>query len=1151
MQDCVAFYILRAAENPNAEGMQMTKKRIAIAALCLLLCVCTALGFGFLRRGEVQAEAVTVVPSEPAADQGHTSADHSASGWTAIADYDYLNHALRSPADVGLNPDEPLNFYLTADIISPDGLDWDALQFQVAADVDIVLCLNGYTIQSIIFSIRENTNFTLCDCSSVEHRYSPVRDAETGASYWALDEEHGSYLLKGGAIIPGTVADGFDAIELALGSAFTINGGNLVGMSGSGYSDVVNAGGTTFTMNGGAIVGNALGSALQLDNHAGGVVGVEDLAAFTMNGGLIAYNESMGRVISVRDSGSFTASGGAIEYNTTGLETIAAELGTGAEFSLLGGRVEANTVLSDMYNVAANLSRAGSLTLGGAFSLKGNSGPLLLNTSQACEINIQGEPVKGEFFLDLAFLSGEASAVGQAITSGLTLPSGTDWADFFRYWKEGYTLALTAGGELTLAAVSAGAAVVEQNGVVTPYSDFVSAWNAAKTLTSSAESPVTVRMTADAQLTGTISADNGDYIILDLNGRALVGSGRARVITVNGGANLTVVDYCTPVLSSAAVTHYFVDSDGNRAWELAASQPSGTENTDWWAVQGGVIAGGYSPNAQGNSGSTGASGGAFWVNGSLTLESGTIAGNFATGANYSNMIDGGAVGVMRGTFTMNGGQIIRNSGKTTGGIGMYYGKFIMNGGLLDSTNGSVTRQWQSTVEIHGGTIDGNKYVTSNGSGSNSWTIDGGYIGGGLPRYNRFNITGGYFDANYGSAAPGAVYVALTERDAAYDAGYRYKVVLYTAIVSMSGQETQYFYDFTEAWNTAKALPSTAETPVTVTLGTDAKLEGTVSADSGDYIILELNGRVLEGTGKARVITVNGGANLTVQDTGAANTHYFVDSDGNRAWELAASQPSGTENTDYWVVQGGVITGGYGGTNGGGFYVSGTLTLESGTIAGCSVSYSGNQVGRGGGGVYVNGGGVFNMNGGSISRCTAYGNALSGAGVFCAGTFNMTGGEIANTATQIGRGYGIGGAVATTRSGGTVNISGGEIYGHSGGRGTLVIEGAAGQGNGRFYISGGYIRGALYRYTGSGTFTVSGGYFDGSRGYQAEGFAYVNLANHANHAGDADYKEGYGWAVYKTEETNYTLTAGSPVYDGDPIAAGTDFTVGNNTHNAWM
>lgn len=84
-----------------------------------------------------------------------------------------------------------------------------------------------------------------------------------------------------------------------------------------------------------------------------------------------------------------------------------------------------------------------------------------------------------------------------------------------------------------------------------------------------------------------------------------------------------------------------------------------------------------------------------------------------------------------------------------------------------------------------------------------------------------------------------------------------------------------------------------------------------------------------------MIKVEGGGHLTIQDsnTGSLSHKFTPNSDG--LWVL--DEASGTEE-----VKGGVITGGTGTQwdqyyRGGGVYVApgGTLTMESGSIVGCS------------------------------------------------------------------------------------------------------------------------------------------------------------------------------------------------------------------------
>jgi hypothetical protein len=147
--------------------------------------------------------------------------------------------------------------------------------------------------------------------------------------------------------------------------------------------------------------------------------------------------------------------------------------------------------------------------------------------------------------------------------------------------------------------------------------------------------------------------------------------------------------------------------------------------------------------------------------------------------------------------------------------------------------------------------------------------------------------------------------------------------------------------------------------------------------SGKTVTLDLNGH-----------TIN--RNLTA----AANNGYVIGVDG-----TLTINDSSDSNT-------GSITGGNSTNKCGGVYVSGTFTMNGGTIS--------NNSGSWGGGVYVLG--TFNMSGGTISN-----NSGSwGGGVYVQSTFNMSGGTISNNnSASVG-----GGVYVQTDQ--TINISGNPV-----------------------------------------------------------------------------------------------------------------------------
>ena len=161
------------------------------------------------------------------------------------------------------------------------------------------------------------------------------------------------------------------------------------------------------------------------------------------------------------------------------------------------------------------------------------------------------------------------------------------------------------------------------------------------------------------------------------------------------------------------------------------------------------------------------------------------------------------------------------------------------------------------------------------------------------------------------------------------------------------------------------------------------------------VTLDLNGYVLKyvSANKGSVIVVEGGGQLTIEDSNTSNLSHKFNPNG-KLWVL--DEASGTE-----TVTGGVITGGTGypfylssGTvvyYGGGVYIApgGQLTMTGGNIIGCSAEF--------GGGVCIDLGqtGKFSMSGGSIAGCVA---SDIGGGVCASGTFKMSGKAVIRSCT---------------------------------------------------------------------------------------------------------------------------------------------------------
>ena len=202
----------------------------------------------------------------------------------------------------------------------------------------------------------------------------------------------------------------------------------------------------------------------------------------------------------------------------------------------------------------------------------------------------------------------------------------------------------------------------------------------------------------------------------------------------------------------------------------------------------------------------------------------------------------------------------------------------------------------------------------------------------------------------------------------------------------------------------------ADTSVTtVKLAADIDIDATLKVDR--TVTLDLNGYVLKyvSANKGSVIVVEGGGQLTIEDSNTSKPSHRFKPNDNGLWVL--DEVGGTE-----IVTGGVITGGtgtdlstYGGTTwycGGGALIKngGSLTMRGGNIIGCSAEC--------GGGVCIDSErndepGQFSMSGGSIIGCVA---SNSGGGVFASGKFQMSGQAVIRSCTAEGTSFYFGGGV---------------------------------------------------------------------------------------------------------------------------------------------
>ena len=314
-------------------------------------------------------------------------------------------------------------------------------------------------------------------------------------------------------------------------------------------------------------------------------------------------------------------------------------------------------------------------------------------------------------------------------------------------------------------------------------------------------------------------------------------------------------------------------------------------------------------------------------------------------------------------------------------------------------------------------------------------------------------------------------------------------------------------DFSTGWDEVTNSTTTLESGKQYYLNNDVTVSQTITVSG--TVTLDLNGHVLQyknDSTNGSVIKVESGGHLTIQDSCKDDTtavHKFDTT--NDLWVLNDNPPEGKAET----IQGGVITGGTGTQwdqyyRGGGVYVTpgGTLTMNGGSIVGCSANtYTKSDLSFGGG-VYLGSSidsnvGTFTMNGGSIIGCIA-GAGGGGVCVISGCNFAMnTGASIRSCTAAMGGGVynsiGIddllgtftlnGGMIqsckATGRGGGGVSNSG-EFLMQNGSieNCTSVIDNSRSGGvlnSGQLTISGGTVESNV---TNSGTINADGGKITG-------------------------------------------------------------------------
>jgi hypothetical protein len=335
----------------------------------------------------------------------------------------------------------------------------------------------------------------------------------------------------------------------------------------------------------------------------------------------------------------------------------------------------------------------------------------------------------------------------------------------------------------------------------------------------------------------------------------------------------------------------------------------------------------------------------------------------------------------------------------------------------------------------------------------------------------------------------------------------------------------------------KVLIDGVEYEITVTddqeAGSWAELQAqfdSASTEENNPTLITLTGNVTAGEGDSALV-IQTDKYVTLDLAGHTIDRGLAGEDKNPAENGSVITVSGNLTlSDNSTGHTGKITGGNSTRNGGGVIVSGTFTMEGGTIDPC-IAINDESCG---GGVYVDGG-TFTMEGGTISGCSTIG---LGGGVFVDenGTFTMNSGMISGCSAVESGGGGVY-VASDTSSRGTFTMNGGMISGCSASNGGGVFS------HGTFTMKDGTIDNCTAHYSGSGvyvgggTFTMNGGAITGCK-VEGEysrngGGVYVDEGSTFTMSGGTitGCRAGEGGGVFVNDNCTFQVS-GAPVISGN-------------------
>ncbi len=870
-------------------------------------------------------------------------------------------------------------------------------------DYEVTIDLNGHALKMAdnasgsVIKITNTGDLTIIDSNpKAEHKFK-----DDGTGLWVLDT-NGDKTVYGGIITGGTGTTGTATKNGAFGGGvfvdsggrFTMEGGNIVGCTATSANHDASGGGVyvylngQFTMRGGNIVGCT--AVTQSEGAYGGGVCVGDTGTFKMSGGSItdctAAAQNTGVVAwgggiydrgTLNISGDVTISGCTADGNTDAMFTYDGTI-TGGTFNGTVGN--GGTISGGTFN--GTVTNGGTIT-GGTFygAVTNNYG-----TIDGITVTYQAD---GKDYATQILQSGSPATqpTTNPTNSANTAFLGWDKADGTSY---DFTQPVTEDLTLTARFAAVTKEVDTKEALVQALAD---------------DTVDVIKLkNNDIAIDATLIVDRP--VTLDLVGYMLEMKGSGSVIKITNTGHLTLVD------SDLTSTYYFTP-DATGLWKWGTS---GTKT-----VHGGVIYGGNAECGGGvliedggkltmNGGSivgckANNDGGGVKVKGDETsgifeMNGGTITGCVAG--------HGGGVGTdytdesTYGQFTMNGGVIDSCVATGSAGGGGVYASapFVMNGGTIQNctTKASLSpaERMGGVFLVYGphilnGTIDaGNatdgKYIFVNncdvtiGENANlhaNMFSDGGTIAL-ADGVTSATVYGKITNDNYGGVscyAEGLVTVTYQVNGADYAA----QILRSGSPATQPTAPAKTGYDFT-GWFTSDGAAYSFGTAVTESLTLTGYLslhvidENTlIDALSGSAevirltddidisttlsivrsLTLDLNGHVLDL--KKDAIRVAGGnqkGSMTIMDSDPNVPHKFTPNDeGLWVWDKGAG--TGTE-----TVLGGVITCSDSSSSsaisaGGGS----TVTMNGGSIVGCTAKDGGDAICLRGGRMNANGGTV--------------------------------------------------------------------------------------------------------------------------------------------------------------------------------------------------